>query len=165
MLRIFSPAIAGAVIQVAAVMLLTAAWYFLAQYEYLKPPWPLTLCETGTSCQSATPLVRLSFLLTAVGIALTKNHFVARATEQARYLSRAAYLEKDGFSAEAVTVQLSLVAIGSVVEELDTPSEIVATIGRCIGAGWMEAILWPALWSVVIAALGSTIHATARAIP
>jgi hypothetical protein len=165
MLRIFAPAIAGAVMQVAAVTLLTAASYLLAQYGYLKPPWPLTLCQTGTSCHSATPLVRLSFLLTACGVALTKTHFITRATEWARYLSRASHLEKDGFSPEAVTVQLSLGAIGAIVEELGSPLDIVATIGRWIGNGWMEAILWPAAWSVVIAALGSTIHATVRAIP
>ena len=115
---IFGPAVAGALMQVAAMMLLTAAYYFLAQHEYLKPPWPLTLCQTGTCCHSATPLVRLSFLLTAFGIALSKNHLITGTTLWARHLSRATHLEKDRFSAEAVTVQLSRAAIASVIEFL-----------------------------------------------
>jgi hypothetical protein len=165
MLRILGPAVAGAVMQLAAVMLLTAASYFLAQHEYLKPPWPFTLCQAGTSCHSATLLVRSSLLLTAVGISLTDNHFITRTTRWARYLSRATRWEKNRFSAEAVTVLLSIAVIGSVIEELGTPSEIVVAIGRWIGDGWMEAILWPALWSIAIAGLGTFIHSTARAIP
>ena len=111
------------------------------------------------------PLVRLSFLITAIGVSLTNNHFIKRTTRWGRYLSRATRLEKDKFSAEAATVLLSIGAIASIIEELGTPSEIAVAIGRWIGNGWMGAILWPALWSVAIAGLDTIIHSTARAIP
>lgn len=158
-IRIFGPAIAGALAQFVAVALLTLAFYFLARVGYFSSKWPLPLCGVGTSCHSAAPLVRLSYLLTAAGIALTNNRLIVRTTKWAHHASRAVFPAEPRFSAEAVTFQLTLVVIAAVIEELESPAEVVVSIGRWIGGVWLGAILWSGMWSIMIAATGSLIHA------
>src|SRR5436190_490334 len=80
-MRIFGPTIAGAIMQLIIVGLITFGFYFLARVGYFSSKWPLMLCEEGTSCHSAVPLVRLSYLLTDVGVALTNNRLIAQTTK------------------------------------------------------------------------------------
>jgi len=86
--RILGLALVGAVVQLAAVVATTAGFYIPARDADLRPPWPLTLCQPGSSCSAATYLVRWSYLLTAIGVALTDHRIVARAVEWLRATSR-----------------------------------------------------------------------------
>jgi len=160
MLRIFSPAVAAMVIQLAAVMVTTAALYFLAQG--LAEPGSL-LCEADTACHTATQLARLSYLLTAFGAAFTSNRLIVRTTRWVRRLPRTLH-ERNRLLAKAVTVQLAIAIVAFIVVELDTPPETAVTIGQWIGGGWIGAVYWPALWSVGVAGLGAMTHATLRAV-
>lgn len=164
MLRIFSPAVAAIVVQLAAVTVITAVFYFLAQrLAELKPAWPALLCEADTRCHTATLLARLSYLLTAFGAAFTNNRLIVRTTRWVRRLSRTLH-RGSGLLAKAVTVQLAITVIAFIVVDLDTPPETAIAIGRWIGGGWIGAIYWPALWSVGVAGLGAMTHATLRAV-
>lgn len=77
-MKILGPAIAGAAMQLMAIGLLMVLFYFLASAGYFFLGWPFALCEDETACQAAAPLVRLSYLITAVGIALTNTPFFAQ---------------------------------------------------------------------------------------
>lgn len=145
--------------QVIAVGLITAVFYLLARAKYFSLGWPLALCDAGGDCQGAAPLLRISYLITAVGVALTTNRFVVRTTLWARQASHAMLPKEPRFSATAVAVQLSIVTVACVVEELDAPSQLVVTFGRWMGGAWLGAILWPAMWSIAVAAGGSLVHA------
>ena len=158
-MRIFGPAVAGAAMQLIAVGLMTALFYLLARARYFSPGWPFALCDANTVCQAPAPLLRLSYLMTAVGVALTNNRLIARTTSWARDTSRAMLPKSFRFSAKAVAVQLSIVTIACIVEELEDPSHFVVISGRWIGGVWLGAILGPALWSLVVAASGSLVHA------
>jgi hypothetical protein len=63
------------------------------------------------------------------------------------------------FSAEAVAVQFSIVAVASIIEELDDSPQAVVSLGQWTGGIWLGAVLWPAMWSIAIAAAGSLAHA------
>ena len=158
-IRVFGPAIAGALMQFAAVGLITFGFYFLASGGYFSSKWPLTLCAEGTSCHSAAPLVRLSYLLTALGVALTNNRLIAQTTIWARHASRAILSNEPRFSAKATAFQLSLLMIAAIIEELGTPAEVVVSLGQWIGGTWLGTILWSGIWSILVAATGSLIHA------
>jgi len=158
-MRIFGPAVAGAILQFIAVGLMTALFYLLARERYLSPAWPLALCDESTTCQAAAPLVRLSYLVTAVGVALTNNRLIAQATLWARQTSRSMLPNEPRFSAKAVAVQLSIVTIACMIEELEAPWQVVVTLGRWLGGLWFSIILWPAMWSIFVAAAGSLVHA------
>lgn len=80
-IRVLSPAIVGALMQLIAVVLITAAFYPLARVRYFPLGWPLSICAERTSCESASLLLRLSYLLTAIGVALTNNRFISQAVE------------------------------------------------------------------------------------
>ena len=140
-MRIFGPAIAGAFAQFIAVGLITFAFYFLARGGYFSSKWPLALCEEDTSCHSAAPLIRLSYLLTAVGVALTNNRLIANATNWARHASRAILPTEPKFSSEATAFQLSLLLIAAIIEELKSPAEVVVSFGQWIGGMWLGTIL------------------------
>ena len=145
--------------QLVAVGLITVAIYFLATAEFFSSRWPIALCNEGISCRSAAPLVRLSFLLTAVGVALTNNRLIVQTTEWARQVSRSILPKEPRFSAEAVAFQLSLLMIAAIVEELESPAETVISFGQSIGGVWLGPILWSGAWSIMVAATGSLIHA------
>jgi hypothetical protein len=162
MLRIFSPAVAAIVIQLAAVTVITVVFYFLAQGLAKSEPASL-LCEADATCHTATLLARLSYLLTAFGAAFTNNRLIARTTRWVRRLSRA-FHERNGLLAKAVTVQLAITIIACIVVELDTPPETAVAVGQWIGGGWIGAVYWPALWSVGVAGVGAITHATLRAV-
>lgn len=158
-IRVLGPAIVGAVMQLTAVAFLTAVFYLLARARYFASGWPLSICAENTSCESAAPLVRVSYLLTAIGVALTNNRFIALTQLWARDASRVTYLQEPRFSAEAVAAQLLVVAIACLVEELEAPTHAATTLGQWIGGIWLGAIIWPAMWSIAAAAIGSLIHA------
>ena len=162
MLRIFGPLIAGAILQLVAVALTTTLFYFLSRSGYLAPAWPFALCDGGTSCHAASLLVRWCYLLTALGVALTNNRLTVRASQRFRKKTK---LGKPEFPAKAVMVQLWIVIIGSAVEELDAPAEFVVSLGQWIGGQWLGTILWPASWSVAIAAIGALAYAATKAVP
>jgi hypothetical protein len=158
----FGAALAGAVMQLAAVVLTTAGFYVLAREADLRPPWPLTLCEPGTSCGSATTLVRWSYLLTAIGVALTNHRIIARTAALFRALPQPG---ASSATVRAVAAQLSIAAFAGAIEVLDIPPEAALALGRWVGGGWLGAILWPALWSIALAAIGASAHAIFQAIP
>ena len=139
--------------------LLTFAFYAVGKSGSFSSRWPFILCEEGGSCRFTALPVRLSYLLTAVGVALTNNRLVAQTTEWARNTSRAILPAAPRFSAEAVTFQLSLLAIAAAIEALDKPAEAVVSVGQWIGGAWFGAVLWSGMWSVVAAAAGSLVHA------
>ena len=161
MVRIFGPVIAGAILQLAAVVLTTAVFYFLSRSGYLAPPWPFALCEGGTSCHAASLLVRWAYLLTAFGVALTNSRLTVRASQRFRKTIK---YDNPEYSAKAVMVQLWIATIGSAVEELDAPAEFVVSLGQWIGGQWLSTILWPASWSVAIAAMGALTYAATKAV-
>ena len=145
--------------QFFAVALITSLFYLLVRARYFALGWPLAICDENMGCPIAVPLLRTSYLLTAGGVTLTNNRIIARTTQWARHEARSTLPNEFKFSAEAVAAQLSIAAIGSIIEELDTPSQIVVPFGQWIGGIWLGAILWPAMWSVGVAAMGSLIHA------
>lgn len=158
-MKIFGSAVAGTAMQLVAVGFMTGLFYLLARARYFSLGWPLALCDQNTACQTATPLVRLSYLMTAVGIVLTDNRYVARTALWARHASRAIRPNEPRFLAEAVAAQLLIVAIACIVQELASPWQPVVVLGQSMGGVWLGAILWPAAWSIVVAATGSLAHA------
>lgn len=156
---IFAPAAAGAGMQLIAVGFITILFYLLVCARYFASGWPVALCDPNTACQAATPLMRLSYLMTAAGVALTNNRFIGQATLWARQSSQLMLPSEPRFSAEAVAFQLSIVLVACAVEELEAPSQFAVTLGRWMGGLWLGVILWPAMWSIAVAALGSLIHA------
>lgn len=152
--RILGPAIVGALMQLAAMAIITTIFYLLARARYFPLGWPQSICAERVSCDSAALLVRLSYLSTAIGVALTNNRFISQAILWVRNSSQLVHEE-----AEAVTAQLSIVFIAALIETLDSPIHAVVTLGQWLGGIWLGAILWPAMLSVVIAAIGSLIHA------
>jgi hypothetical protein len=158
-MRIVGPAVAGTAMQIIAIGIMTVLFYLLARVHHFGLGWPLALCGENTACQSAAPLVRLSYLVTAVGVALTNNRLIARTTLWARLASRAILPNEPRFSAEAVAVQFSIVTFGSIIEELEDSPQAVVSLGQWMGGVWLGAILWPAMWSVAVAAAGSLAHA------
>jgi hypothetical protein len=158
-MKILGPALAGAAMQLMAIGLLMVLVYFLASAGYFFLGWPFALCEDETACQAAAPLVRLSYLITAVGIALTSTPLFAQTKLWARHASRTLLADKPKFSAEAVAVQFSIVTIACIVEKLEDAPQSVTAFGQWMGGMWLGVVLWPAMWSIVIAAAGSQAHA------
>ena len=147
--------------QLAAVVLVTTGFYLLARDADLQPPWPLTFCEPGTSCSAATYLLRWSYLLTAIGVALTNHRIVKRSAEWLRATSQ----PKARPTLKAVAAQLLIACFAGAIEVLETPPEAALPFGRWAGGGWLGAILWPAFWSIVLAGLGASAHAIIQAMP
>jgi len=158
-MRILGPAVAGAAMQLMAIGLLTVLFYFLASARYFFMGWPFALCSDEPSCQAATPWVRLSYLIIAVGIVLTNTPFFAQTKLWARHASRTLLPNRPTFSAEAVAVQFSIVTIACIVEELEDAPRSVTAFGQWVGGMWLGVVLWPAMWSIAIAAAGSQAHA------
>lgn len=161
-MRIFGPALVGAAMQLAAVVLTTTGFYILARNADLQPPWPLTLCEPGTSCGSATYLVRWSYLLMAIGVALTNHPFIARTAEWLRATSQP---KAPPPTLKVVAAQLLIACFAGAIEVLETPPEAALALGRWVGGRWLGAILWPAFWSIVVAGMGASAHAIVQAMP
>jgi hypothetical protein len=139
----------------------TASAYLLAGHGHLAPQWPTTLCGDA-ACHASSPLARFAFLITAIGIGFSDNRFVGRAAQWFTAVTATGPAPSPKWI-RPVAAQLAIAAFGAVVPELDTPPEFIATASQSLYAGSIGAILWPAFWSVVIAALGSTAHAAFKA--
>ncbi|HXS07252.1 MAG TPA: hypothetical protein VN723_10715 [Rhizomicrobium sp.] len=83
-MKIFGPAVAGTVMQLIAVGLMTVLFYLLARARYFSLGWPRAVRDEESGCRATASLVRLSYLTTAVGVALTDNRLITRTTFGAR---------------------------------------------------------------------------------
>jgi len=74
--------------------------------------------------------VRWSYLLTAIGVALTKHRIVARAVEWLRATSQP---KAPAPTLKVMAAQLLIACFAGAVEVLETPPEAALALGRWVG--------------------------------
>lgn len=110
------------------------------------------------------PLIGWAYLLSAVGVALTRTQSVDVTAAHIRRASRALYPLRPEFAARTVMAQLAVPAIGCGILALRVPAhDLIDVCDRVFGIPSLAAIIWSGLFSILVAGFGANAHAAARA--
>lgn len=104
-----------------------------------------------------------TYLLTALGIALTQGRFVEATAEHIRRASRALNPKRPTDGAKVLSVQLWFATIGFAVMTFHEPPAILVEATREWGCAAAAPMTWAAIISIGVASFGANAHAAMKA--
>jgi hypothetical protein len=111
-IRLFQAGLAAACLQFAAVLIATLVVFVAARQRLIGPLSSEARSDAGSLLASLFPLLTWMYILTAVGVALTDDRFVACTAMQIRQASRHMNPAKPDHAAKILMVQFCLSAWG-----------------------------------------------------
>jgi hypothetical protein len=159
MLRLFQAGSIAALMQCIAILLLTPPVLFYAQYRiqdqqsFYADPTSLTVAS----------LLQFIYLVTAVGLALTRNRFVDLTAARIRAASHRMHPLEPARAANTLLICLWFTAFGLVALTLGPPPSFLVELGWRFGPFRAAPIIWSAMMSVGVAALGANAQAAKQA--
>lgn len=127
-------------------------------------------CSTSTCDSKAmlldvgVPLLAWSFLLTAMGCALTHDSFVDITAERMRRASQNMRPSSPKFASRLLLTRCSIAAAALAVAGLTGPPVLVNGVWCRAECGRFIQIVWPAVFSIGVATFGASAHAAYRAL-
>jgi preprotein translocase subunit SecG len=120
--------------------------------------------ETAAPLTKATALLTGVYLLTALGLALSRNRFVAATALRLRQASRRLYSVNPDYARMALLAQLTIAAVGSGLLALRPPPLPLIEFADANGCAAIIPLIWPAVMSVAAATFGANAHAAAESL-
>ncbi|MBB3146716.1 hypothetical protein FHS21_003132 [Phyllobacterium trifolii] len=162
-IRLFQAGLVAACAQLMAVAM-AALLVFLVTRSGLIAPTLAEICPNAESLPaSVSPLLTWIYLLTAIGIALTSNHFVDFTAAHIRRASRLMQPAEPDHASKALLVQLWLAAIGFAILTLRSPPHAWIEVGRYYEGACAASIAWSGGMSIGLACFGANAHAARKA--
>ncbi len=159
MLRFFQAGVIAASVQCAAIVVLSplVILYGQHQIENLRVPNPDTIVSHTTS------LLKLVYLVMAVGLASTKHRFVDVTAMRIRGACRFMHPTGPDRAVDILLVCLWMTAAGFAALTLGSPPTFLVEFGWYFGGFDAAPIMWSAIMSVGVASFGANAHAAAQA--
>lgn len=161
MLQLFSAGIFACGVQSIAV---TITILFFLQSGLLEPRSIVIGSETAAPITKVTVLLTGVYLLTALGLALSRNRFVTATALRLRHSSRRLYSVNPGYARKVLLVQLTIAALGFGVLALRPPPLPLVQFADANGCADVVPLVWPAIMSIAAAAFGANAHAAAESL-
>lgn len=140
-------------------MLIATLIVFVALRQGLIDPLSSqTRSDAGSLLASFFPLLTWVYILTAVGVALTDDRFVASTAIQIRQASRHMNPAKPDHAAEILMVQLCPPALGFVMVAYRPPPGLLIETCRYFGCSWAASM------SIGVASFGANARAARNAL-
>ena len=126
MLRLFQAGVTAACLQGLAILLTTLSIFFYAHHriENLQVP------ADDPTIRSLIPLLQLTYLVTAMGVATTRSRFVDLTAERIRRASRLMNRSDPERAASTLMISLWFTAVGFAALTLGPPPSILTEQGR-----------------------------------
>jgi len=144
--------------QLLAVILITSA-VFLAVSEKVALESVSVLVSKPGLWPSLPVLLTWTYLLTAIGLALTEDHHLDLT---AKRMGHATHLLGDAHPSSALASQLTIAAVLFVYLALSPPPQLL--IDLCQYAGYLLAapVVWAGIMTTAVAFFGASAHAAMR---
>jgi hypothetical protein len=142
--------------QLIAVAILTSALLLLAT--------PKVVSQNGSASGevyfSVSQFLTWAYLLSAVGLILTRSRSVVRTATHIRNASR---IVRQRGALRTLVVQFGLAAVAFMILALRPPPESLVEISRYLGCADVASVVWAGTMSVGVAGFGAGTHAAVRA--
>lgn len=161
MLRFLEAGLVAAARQFAAVIAVTLIILLLASQKVIVQGAWTTGSDPCGFCRFVSGFLVWAYLLTATGLALTRDRSVAATAERIRYASRLIDPEH-GSGALAVLLVLSAILLASFTLRAP-PGPLIDTI-QYFGIACAASAVWAGIISIGVACLGASAHAAVRAL-
>ena len=161
MLQFLEAGLVAAVRQCAAVIAVTLIILLLALQKVIMPGGWGPESDPFGFCSFVSRLLVWAYLLTAIGLALTRDHSVTVTAGRIRYASR---LINPKHGASTLAVALVLSAILLALFALHTPPGLLIETIQLFGIGCAASAVWAGMMSIGVACLGASAHAAVRAL-
>ena len=149
--------------QAIAVIAAGAGAVLWMRYQPLAPVFSTEYLGEKVPDLAASALSWIN-LLTAIGVALTKNRFVDATSVRLRDTSKRLYPTHPSYAVKTLTVQFSIVSIAFAALVLSQPPLIVVELAGALGYAEAASFAWPGVTSIGAAAFGANAHAAAKAL-
>jgi hypothetical protein len=111
--------------------------------------------------QSLIPLLQLTYLVMAAGVATTRHRWVDLTAERIRRASRLMNHSAPDLAAKTLTISLWFAAMGFAAVSLSSPPSFLMEQGWHLGFFDAAPIIWSAIMSVGVASFGANAQAAA----
>lgn len=112
---------------------------------------------------SSISLLRLTYVLLAAGVALTKHRYVMLTSRRIRHASRQMSSSEPELAASTLAICLTFASIGCAAVGLHSPPAILLSVDWHLGASAAVPIAWSGLMSLGVAGFGANAYAAADA--
>jgi hypothetical protein len=130
MRRLFQAGLAGACFQAVAVGLATSCVAADIKFGFLAPGDGALGSEADLGPYSFSRILMGTYLLTALGIAITQSRFVEATAEHIRRASQAPNPQRPTEGAQVLSVQLWVAATGFAMIAFDEPPSLLVAAAR-----------------------------------
>ena len=158
MLRLFQAGVTAACMQCLAILLVT---FLIFSYVHRRIE-SLEVPADDPKILSLIPLLQLIYLLTAVGVALTRHRFVDLTAERIRRASLLMNRSDPDRAANTLMISLWFTAFGFAALTLGSPPSILTELGWHLGYFDAAPIIWSGMMSIGVASFGANALAAAQ---
>jgi hypothetical protein len=159
MLRLFQAGLIAALMQCSAMLLLTPPILFYVQSRMQD----LQSFYTDPTSSTVASLLQFIYLVTAVGLALTRNRFVDSTAARIRATSYRMHPLEPARAANTLLICLWFTAFGLAALTLGPPPSFLIELEWYFGPFNAAPIVWSAMMSVGVAAFGANAQAAKQA--
>jgi hypothetical protein len=158
MLRLFQAGATAACMQCLAILLATFLIFSYAHHRI----GTLQVPADDPAVLSLVPLLQLIYLVTAIGVALTRHRFVGLTADRIRQASRLMNRSDPDRAANTLMISLWFTAFGFAALTLGSPPSFLTELGWHLGYFDAAPIIWSGMMSIGVASFGANAQAAAR---
>ena len=159
MLRFLEAGLVAGVRQLVAVIFITLIAFLAAPERIVVENPSALLIDSGVS-RSVSAILTWACLLTATGLALTRDQTVILTAERIRHATRLLGWEK---GSKVLAGQLVIAAIVFALFALRPPPHLLIDICRYSGCVFAAPLVWIGMMTTGVACFGASAHAAIRA--
>jgi len=159
MLRLFQAGVTAAYMQCLAILLVTPLVITYAQSRLEHPQSP----DADTTAMPTASILRLIYLLIAIGLALTRNRSVELTAARIRTASLRMHTREPDLASNTLLVCLWFTAVGFGGLTLGPPPTFLIELGCYLGSFDAAPIIWSGFMSIGVASFGANAQAANRA--
>jgi len=164
--RLVQAAIAGACWQlclIVLVLLSVKSFAMVVSHNHTNPGHWLT-DQDAFATPATLPFLTWVYVLSSLGVALTRTRFTDITSAQLKRASRTMYPLRPGYAARILMVPLTVAAIGCLIVALRPPPQMLVELCQhAFGVPLLAPVVWSGALSVMAAGLGANAHAAIRA--
>lgn len=162
--RIFRAGIVAARRQLIAVVIVSVAVFLLPSHNLTGRDALWIESDVEAFRISVSQLLKWTYLLIAVGLALTTNRPVDLTAERIRGAFSVIRRIAPEHTLKALAFQLGLATVMLAGFTLSMPPELLTALGRNLGGACIASIGWAGTTSIGVAFFGASTHAVLKAL-
>ena len=160
MLQLLQAGLLAGFVQAVIISISTPAILLVTHWD--SPPLPIFESETMT--RPSFLFLKWFYVLTAIGLALTRNRITDITAIRLKAASRRFRSQLPFYPIKALIAQLAIASVGFAFLAFHSPPTLLTELAEILGCRDAASLIWPALMSIGTAVFGANAHAAVEAL-